>query len=733
MAIVPKSLLAAAAFLMTQTALAQTTTYQYTGNPFTFFSCGPSNPGPGTLDCFNAPAPRNTLTSYTATDHVAATLSFSAPLPANLNYQDVKSFAGFQLSMSDGHQTLVSGTPTAAGGVIARVSTDAVGQIVGPWLLVINEGNTADSGIATENEPPVQPFVSDSGVLACCDPTVPGDIGEVFNHAGTWTGAGGANGLTFGGFTRVIQYDAYDHDDFTAGGLGTSVKFTGTGSEFGVNWASATFKPITLMTPTGPVVVNNGPAAGAWSDSNLGSGSGRGLAFTTFTAPLGGVTFRVNAVLDGEFDHDPFGLPDGTLAAGAEVLVADTDLLNAAITARNQTPAAFFMGTGTVTQGIVPSAAFDNLRSALGSALLIPPAAVAPIPGLTPFGTDVTYPISTQMVTVPAGKQFTVILDVAAFSVVGGFVGFGAGTGDANFVRTLQPAANFFTDANGNPVVGITPVGPAPALVPTAANIALAASQPSALVGTAATLTATVTDTTSAPLAGVLVMFQVTAGPDAGLNGGGITDASGRAVFTYTGMQGAGTDTVQASIAAVTSNLASETWTLAPLTDGATCNGTFNGTFSGNVKIASGQNCVLLGGQVTGNVLVTGGSLSLSRFTVGGNLQVQGGSVTTGPLVTVNGNFQVQNLPGGGPASRVCNTVVQGNLLLQSNAAAVQVGGDLTCPGNTIAGNLLVQDNAGAVQVSGNTAGKNLDCSGNSSLTGSGNTANQKLGQCAAF
>jgi hypothetical protein len=167
---------------------AATATYQYTGKSFTYFSCGPSADNTATMDCFNFPAPGNSNTSYTATDHVAATLAFDSPLVAGLNYQDVTGQAGFQLTMDDGHQTLISGTATAAGGVIAKVSTDANGHIIGPWLLVINEGNTADSGIASENEPPVQSFVQDSGVLACCDPTIHGDLAINQNLAGTWSG-----------------------------------------------------------------------------------------------------------------------------------------------------------------------------------------------------------------------------------------------------------------------------------------------------------------------------------------------------------------------------------------------------------------------------------------------------------------------------------------------------------------------------------------------------------------
>ena len=49
----------------------------------------------------------------------------------------------------------------------------------------------------------------------------------------------------------------------------------------------------------------------------------------------------------------------------------------------------------------------------------------------------------------PAGQtQFTVIFEVAAWSLVGGLpnvFGFPSGTGEVDFIHTLKPAANFFT------------------------------------------------------------------------------------------------------------------------------------------------------------------------------------------------------------------------------------------------------------------------------------------------
>ncbi len=184
---------------------------------------------------------------------------------------------------------------------------------------------------------------------------------------------------------------------------------------------------------------------------------------------------------------------------------------------------------------------------------------------------------------------------------------------------------------------------------------------------------------------------------------------------------------------------------------GATCNGSYDGTFKGNITVSKGQNCVFVYGGATGNVIETGGSLTLTSATVGGNVQVSGGTVTMGAS-TISGNLQVQNLPSSAAQNQVCGATVKGNLQYQNNAAGAEIGGP-SCAGNTISGNLQVQNNTAATllvgnivsgnlqdqnntaptQVTGNTVASNLQCENNTSITGGGNTAKQKQGQCATF
>jgi hypothetical protein len=155
-------------------------TYSYTGNNFTLFSCGPSSPGPGTLLC-STPAPTNTLTTYKATDHVTATLTLTSALPASYALTDVRTLPGFALTMSDGEHTV---TNADAVGMFAQVATDATGQI-SQWVLVINTGGFLNGGVATVNTPG---NVFDQGVLACCDPNPPGNLGLLLGAPATWGG-----------------------------------------------------------------------------------------------------------------------------------------------------------------------------------------------------------------------------------------------------------------------------------------------------------------------------------------------------------------------------------------------------------------------------------------------------------------------------------------------------------------------------------------------------------------
>src|SRR6185437_8875586 len=197
--ILGRAIMASAIVLFGVTAMSERgaaqATYSYTGNPFMFFSCGPNADDTATMGCSGAPAPGNTLTSYTATDHVTATLTLDSPLGPNFAYSDISGLPGFSLTLNDGQQTVT--TPIGPGqGLFGFAGTDPSGNI-NQWRLGINTGGALNGGIITFNfTDGTGAHVFDQGVLACCDPRVSGNLAENFSMAGTWNGAGPAGSVT---------------------------------------------------------------------------------------------------------------------------------------------------------------------------------------------------------------------------------------------------------------------------------------------------------------------------------------------------------------------------------------------------------------------------------------------------------------------------------------------------------------------------------------------------------
>ncbi|MGB8261620.1 MAG: hypothetical protein WCE75_14760 [Terracidiphilus sp.] len=192
-------------------------------------------------------------------------------------------------------------------------------------------------------------------------------------------------------------------------------------------------------------------------------------------------------------------------------------------------------------------------------------------------------------------------------------------------------------------------------------------------------------------------------------------------------------------------------------TSSTTCNGVYGGIFPGNLTISRGENCVIVSGGVTGQVQLNGGKLTMSNAWVGGTVLINGsGTFSLGPGLTIAHDLQINNLSSSGGTNSVCGTMVRGNLVFQNNSSAVLIGSPSSspaCPGNIVGSSLMVQNNTAATTVDGNTVigdlqitsntaatkvfsnvvGQNLQCWNDTSITGAGNTAHSKQGQCATF
>jgi hypothetical protein len=195
---------------------------------------------------------------------------------------------------------------------------------------------------------------------------------------------------------------------------------------------------------------------------------------------------------------------------------------------------------------------------------------------------------------------------------------------------------------------------------------------------------------------------------------------------------------------------------------GRACNGAYQGgTFTGNITVTPSQICEIDGGVVNGSVTSTGGVvILLGGAKVNGSVDISGTATGLGATVpiqvcgaTVKSNLSIQNdssgITVGGTSCGA--TTVGGNVLVQSDSGAVNITstsvtgnmtvnnntGTVLVSGNTVVGTLTVQNNtdaaANATQVLNNHVSQNLVCSGNTSITGQGNTAKSKQGQCKTF
>ena len=171
------------------------------------------------------------------------------------------------------------------------------------------------------------------------------------------------------------------------------------------------------------------------------------------------------------------------------------------------------------------------------------------------------------------------------------------------------------------------------------------------------------------------------------------------------------------------------------LTSGSATNQVCSTTINGNLQFQSNKAPVLIGSSSTtcaGNtikgslqVISNTAAITLDGNTVSGAMQVESNSATvTMDTNKVSGALQVQS---NSAAVTMDTNKISGALQVQSN------GGATTIDGNTVGGALQDQSNAGATQVISNIITGALQCSGNTTITGSGNTAASKTGQCAKF
>ena len=188
-------------------------------------------------------------------------------------------------------------------------------------------------------------------------------------------------------------------------------------------------------------------------------------------------------------------------------------------------------------------------------------------------------------------------------------------------------------------------------------------------------------------------------------------------------------------------------------TSGTGCNGVYTGTFPGSISVKSSQVCVFVSGGVTGGLSITGGTAAFQNATIGRNVEIGGGSVSLGPSTNIGGNIKAEEIRSDLASIQMCGAHIGGNIGFENNAAAIAVGSSHSCAGNILTGSLAAEHNAGPIAIFGNSisghlelegntspiqifnnsVAKGIKCENNTSLTGRGNTASRKEGQCSRF
>jgi hypothetical protein len=169
---------------------------------------------------------------------------------------------------------------------------------------------------------------------------------------------------------------------------------------------------------------------------------------------------------------------------------------------------------------------------------------------------------------------------------------------------------------------------------------------------------------------------------------------------------------------------------------GQSCNnGTANtGIINGNVTVSAGQQCTYTAPcEIKGNLTINGGGVWLncavdgnltdnagmlvlaSSAHVFGNVQIsQASTFTLGPGALIDGNLQIQNVPGT-QLGVVCGSQIKGNLVAQNNRSPIQIGEPpmlQNCPGNTVGGNLQCTGNSPVPTSGSNKVSGQNNCSG---------------------
>ena len=603
------------------------------------------------------------------------------------------------------------------------------------------------------------------------------DQAPVITSAHTTTFTVGASGTTF-----PVTASGYPAPTFTETGTLPSGVTLSTAGVFSGTPAAGTggSYPITItatngITPAGTqsftLIVNQALAITSPNNATFKTGTsgtfdvtGTGYPTSTYTETgklPAGVTLTSAGVLSGTPAAGTGGVyaitiidSDGVLSNVTQSFTLTVDQAPTITSANSTTFAAGTAGSFTVTASGYPASMSYSYSGTLPTGVTL--STVGVLAGTPTAGTGGSYPITIAASNgiTPAGTQsFTLKVDQApAITSVNNATFTVGASGTFSVTTTGYPTASTITESGPLPS-GVTFVNNANGTGTLSGKATVSGIYPITFtaangVGTAATQSFTLTSETTVPASGTTCNGVYT-----GTFSGNITVSTGQnCIFVKGGVTGNITETggnIVLSGATVGGNL---------IISGGTFSVGPSATIKGNLTVQSiptgtAQNQICgtsVGGslvlQSVGTAAVIGsGTTACPGNTIGGSLTLQAnkaaigltGNTVDGSLTdqsntasttlsgnTVDGSLTDQGNTG---ASVVTLNLIKGSLIDQSNSASSVL------TQNTVGANLTDQGNTAPTQVTSNKVTGILLCQSNSSITGSGNTASKKQGQCANF
>ena len=144
-----------------------------------------------------------------------------------------------------------------------------------------------------------------------------------------------------------------------------------------------------------------------------------------------------------------------------------------------------------------------------------------------------------------------------------------------------------------------------------------------------------------------------------------------------------------------------------------------------------GRNLCLRNAFGMHDVTVNGGNLNVINSIMGHDVTIDGGSFQFNNS-QIGHDLHIQHSEPGIAPDTVCGTNIGHDAHVENNTAPISFAARSCTTGNRIGHDMHVENNS-SVQVFHDVVQHNLECMNDASISGGGDSASRKAGQCASF